>query len=816
MICNRKAWDVIFNDPNLTEASLRQRAISGKVCKNGLRSVCWRIYLKAIPTLDLSKWPDILLKSRQKYSELHRTLIDIPQEQIAASKKGSIVPTDATNDNPLGLNDDNPWQQHFADAEVRKIIRQDVERTFPDVEFFRDDAVQNQMTDVLFIYCKLNADVSYRQGMHELLAPIFLVLNTEGVDIGDGSLVGPADSSTKLMAQVLDKKYLEHDSYALFERLMSGAKKWYEFNDEVSTRLTPAKKKELDLIDPMGLGGTGKTAPAAQLTPIVKSCRRIQHQLLKSTDPALYQHLETLGIEPQLYGIRWIRLLFGREFSIENVLELWDAIFAEDPSLNIVEYICLVLLLRIRDKMVDGEYAECLTLLMRYPPIKEPVTCVEQAKYLRQNLTEEACLQILRQNDVKAGKPPRESIGPERPVDPRQRRANHASGLPSDGISKLTKDMMQNPQIREINRALVGVMGAVQKNMNTFGENVLGKSGPDMNNAARPVVPTRSNFPDAVDRLTDAPQYNPYQTSNQSTPQPPKATPAKAKPPMAHRVNKPLPSNTQYNDLVDNLHEVNSEMGQLLAKCVNVLERELFPDVVDEEKASEGEPQEGPKQPMKEEASVIMALVGIKHVRDVLLGKQRELDLSVANQIAQMNINQSSDPEVEEAPKPSNTADATASQEVVVKEMDSEPIKHDTEPKPSPVVESPVTTQPPASARPPSFKALNSTYVSPNPLPPKPNVSYNIEDLLSDTLNDGSSTTRVNNKDKFSWMMESSPGGGKKLGSSSSSLFSSSPGSSAASRSGAKRSGPRSPATSAVSVDPLDARHADRRKFYDE
>jgi hypothetical protein len=91
---------------------------------------------------------------------------------------------------------------------------------------------------------------------------------------------------------------------------------------------------------------------------------------------------------------------------------------------------------------------------------------VEQAKYLRQNLTEEACLQILRQNDVKAGKPPRESIGHKRPNDPRQRLANQAgrSGppLPSDGISKLTKDMMQNPQIREINRALVGVMGAVQ------------------------------------------------------------------------------------------------------------------------------------------------------------------------------------------------------------------------------------------------------------------------------------------------------------------------------------------------------------------
>lgn len=64
---------------------------------------------------------------------------------------------------------------------------------FPDVDFFRDPAVQNQMTDVLFIYCKLNNDVSYRQGMHELLAPIFLVLNNESLDMGDGFIVGPTE-----------------------------------------------------------------------------------------------------------------------------------------------------------------------------------------------------------------------------------------------------------------------------------------------------------------------------------------------------------------------------------------------------------------------------------------------------------------------------------------------------------------------------------------------------------------------------------------------------------------------------------------------
>lgn len=59
--------------------------------------------------------------------------------------------------------------------------------SFPDVEFFRSDQVQEQMTDILFIYCKLNQDVSYRQGMHELLAPIYFVLSMESISTPNDS-----------------------------------------------------------------------------------------------------------------------------------------------------------------------------------------------------------------------------------------------------------------------------------------------------------------------------------------------------------------------------------------------------------------------------------------------------------------------------------------------------------------------------------------------------------------------------------------------------------------------------------------------------
>lgn len=45
---------------------------------------------------------------------------------------------------------------------------------------------------------------------------------------------------------------------------------------------------------------------------------------------------------------RWIRLLFGREFAFDDLLRLWDLLFAEDPALDLVDLVCVTMLLRIR------------------------------------------------------------------------------------------------------------------------------------------------------------------------------------------------------------------------------------------------------------------------------------------------------------------------------------------------------------------------------------------------------------------------------------------------------------------------------------
>jgi hypothetical protein len=45
---------------------------------------------------------------------------------------------------------------------------------------------------------------------------------------------------------------------------------------------------------------------------------------------------------------RWLRLLFGREFPLQDLLVLWDAIFAEGENFELVNYIVVAMLIAIR------------------------------------------------------------------------------------------------------------------------------------------------------------------------------------------------------------------------------------------------------------------------------------------------------------------------------------------------------------------------------------------------------------------------------------------------------------------------------------
>ncbi|MBM6387331.1 MAG: hypothetical protein JSY10_25590 [Paenibacillus sp.] len=246
---------------------------------------------------------------------------------------------------------------------------------------------------------------------------------------------------------------------------------------------------------------------------------------------------------------------------------------------------------------------------------------------------------------------------------------------------------------------------------------------------------------------------------------------------------------------------------------------------------------EEPKAPVQNEASMIMALAGIKHIRDVLLGKQ-QFDSSAIN----IKLNEQTTPEANHrsddwkwdlvdhkeavltssVPTFNEYSQPTrrpvfipqTSSSIISNDMDSSHAKD----KPLPPIIDTLQVDPTVLSAEPKLYSKPAAYIPTNPTPPKQPVKYRIEDLLSDPELQLSSPKAANNT-KFKWMLFSEVENVNSLSHSNSDLFKSNQ---------VPRMSPRkhssfiiNKATTVIdqtgenSVDPLDAKNVDNRKIYD-
>lgn len=376
---------------------LRGHALDMKLAVYGsrFRSVCWRIFLDVLPE-DRVEWAQALLKRRQEYAEKLREFDYNPRD------------IGALEDNPLSQDDKSKWNKFFLDEELKQMIHQDVVRTWPEVEVFHLPYVRSMMTSILFYYSRCKPSLSYRQGMHEILAPIIYVLYSDQraykEALKNGEIARLGDGNRRILADLLNAEYTAHDAYAMFCSLMETLESWYCCPDNGDNsrqqELTqqPFAKNSVEVHTVLGL----------------KLCKISQH-ILKRLDPPLQQHLEALEINPQVYGIRWLRLLFSREYPLHCVLSLWDTIFADSISLDLADYIFASMLIAIRDRLLAVDYSDCLGLLMRYPDDIEVSYVIKLALHFRDH--------------YKYPRPTQRQPSQERPLSPRRPRANRPQTL---------------------------------------------------------------------------------------------------------------------------------------------------------------------------------------------------------------------------------------------------------------------------------------------------------------------------------------------------------------------------------------------------
>jgi hypothetical protein len=217
---------------------------------------------------------------------------------------------------------DPKWKNFLENASLLDEIRKDVVRTHHDLQFFLDQEDfkgtrrHAAIERILFVWAKLNKGVRYVQGMNEIVGTLYFVLAN--------------DRNEEWASEA------EADVYFLFNTLMV----------EMRDIFVP----DLDDAD------TGIQGRMANMIA-----------LLSLHDPEVRCHLDDCGIDPGFYSIRWLTTLLSREFSPSDTIRLWDSMFASTHKDNFMRYVCVCMVMIIRDELLQGDFGTCLRLLQAYP-----------------------------------------------------------------------------------------------------------------------------------------------------------------------------------------------------------------------------------------------------------------------------------------------------------------------------------------------------------------------------------------------------------------------------------------------------------------
>lgn len=407
-----------------------------------LRSVRWRVDLGILPAsqeASVEEHRRAAADSRRRYVSLRRRLLVDPHLPKEEARSSNLIV-----DNPLSQNPESSWGRFFRGAELEKTVDQDLSRLYPeDGSYFQTPTCQAMLRRILLMWCLQHPEYGYRQGMHELLAPLVYVLQVDidklsqvrklhedcfsddfdGVPFPDTDMVfsykprkdpkwsseadneNDSESTSKVssldeldldtkeiillsdaygaegeLGIVLSERFMEHDAYAIFDGLMDGG---------------GGVVRMAEFYSPSSIGSSSSLPPAIEASSAL-------YHLLSIVEPSLHNHFIELKVEPQWFALRWLRVLFGREFCLNDLLVVWDKVFAcsnnmllnndEEYSFRIfcsargafIAAMAVSMLLHVRSSLLATEVnVSCLQRLLNYPTNVDVQKLIEKAKSLQ-------------------------------------------------------------------------------------------------------------------------------------------------------------------------------------------------------------------------------------------------------------------------------------------------------------------------------------------------------------------------------------------------------------------------------------------------
>ncbi|KAI5962627.1 uncharacterized protein KGF55_003703 [Candida pseudojiufengensis] len=240
--------------------------------------------------------------------------------------------------------------------ELLQIIILDIDRLFPGDLFFSESNnsnllyIKKQLIEILYVWCKCNITIGYKQGFHEILGLIYKNLYMESInfDLNDPKNIKYSNEELAILS-LYNKNFLCHDLFIIFNKFMLSSGILSNFY-ETEIKLT-------------------------------KSIELFNINLMK-IDQFIYYTLTTkLKLDTQLWIIRYLRLLLSRELGndMEITNLLWDKLISSQGSESkesssripqLLMFITIILLIQQKMDLVTSDFSECLSLLLHYPIIQ--------------------------------------------------------------------------------------------------------------------------------------------------------------------------------------------------------------------------------------------------------------------------------------------------------------------------------------------------------------------------------------------------------------------------------------------------------------
>ena len=356
---------------NLTDINRLKKDLitSGKLAhidKTFIRGFSWMIYLGILPLnqkVSLKSWIDEITNQRKNVKKLIKSNT---VNKLKGDPLGGIsTETDKTN---------KQWNDFLTQSEIIKMIKFDVERTNPSEKLFKEPYIKDLETTVLSIFAKNHKEISYRQGMNEILSIIINAMypyygkspnDKYTPELFDKWAKNPAENAKDIYYFFLDENEFGNDVLILFENLMIkyGLAKFFE-DDSKDKKKSPY---------------------------FIKRVKHIIHKKLSVLDRAVFSHFQNQNLDYGMVFQRWFKCLFKREFPFNDTCTIWDYILAHELEKNsgmllYVDYVVLAMIEYVKNNLLSRDSNGIFEIFLNYPKISQITTILNMADGIARDL----------------------------------------------------------------------------------------------------------------------------------------------------------------------------------------------------------------------------------------------------------------------------------------------------------------------------------------------------------------------------------------------------------------------------------------------